>query len=67
MPLMRGFSRSDHGRALMGIDLGSVHDGGTHWSVGDVAILGGGSVLIVFILALAIRRIWAMQTRDPSE
>ena len=51
-------------RPLFGIDLGSIRNGGTHWSVGDVVSLGSGSVAVVFIVALAIRRIWAMQRDD---
>jgi hypothetical protein len=58
---------TEAGRALFHADLGPVHDGGTHWSVADVSMLGGGAVLLAFIIALGLRRIWAMQRDDRAD
>lgn len=65
LPLLKVLAKTGSAHSLLRADLGPIHNGGTHWDVGDVITIGGGGILVVFIVAMMIRRIWAMQRSDP--
>ncbi len=53
-------------RPPLALDLGPVCNGGTHWSLGDVVVLGAGSTVAIFFVVFMFRRVWAMQRSAPT-